>query len=179
MEWGDPEANQRLGFIRDHFVLPYVNSEHVALEIGPGGGRWTRYLLGFGQLYVVDYHAELLRELKRNFNQANVRFIKNSGADFPGVSDGSIDFLFSFDCFVHLDMHLIETYLKNIGRILRPGGNALIHYSDKSKVKAQMNPDFSENTPERMRRMILQSGFLILEEDVITTQHSSIVRFTH
>jgi len=63
--WGDPDVIPPLRFIRDQYVFPYVNAEHNAVEIGPGGGRWTRYLLGFGKLYVVDYHSELLKELQR------------------------------------------------------------------------------------------------------------------
>ncbi len=178
-EWGDPEIFRPLKFIRDRYVVPYVNREQVAVEIGPGGGRWTRYLLGFRELYVVDYHAELLQELKRNFNRPNMRFVQNNGTDFPGIAQGLVDFLFSFGCFVHLDVHLIEAYLKNIRQILKPGGNAVIQYSDKSKIIAQTNPGFSENTPDRMRQLVLDSGFRVLEEDLTTMWNSSIVRFTH
>jgi ubiquinone/menaquinone biosynthesis C-methylase UbiE len=179
LEWGDPEVFGPLKFVRDRYVLPYVDSQRTALEIGPGGGRWTRYLLGFHQLYVVDYHPELLQELKKNFNQSNMRFINNRGTDFPGIADDSIDFLFSFGCFVHLEAHLIEQYLKNMRRILKRGGNAVIQYSDKNKIVAQLNSAFSENTPDRMRKMVVDSGFRVVEEDLTTMSHSSIIRFTH
>src|SRR6266403_3354860 len=45
LQWGDPDVVRPLRFIRDRYVLPYVSPEHTAVEIGPGGGRWTRYLL--------------------------------------------------------------------------------------------------------------------------------------
>jgi len=179
LQWGDPEVFPPLQFVRNRYVRPYVSPDHVALEIGPGGGRWTRYLLGFRQLNVIDCHAELLQELKRNFRRDNMRFIVNNGCDFPGVPRESIDFVFSFACFVHLDAPLIEAYLKNIASILKRGGNAVIHYSDKSKIMAQINPNFSDNTPERMRQMVSQAGFTILEEDLTTMWHSSIIRFAH
>ena len=41
--------------------------EVTAVEIGPGGGRWTRYLLGFKSIYAVDYHDEVLREFAKTF----------------------------------------------------------------------------------------------------------------
>jgi hypothetical protein len=179
LEWGDPEVFGPLKFVRDRYVLPYVDCQRTALEIGPGGGRWTRYLLGFHRLYVVDYHPELLQELKKNFNRSNMQFINNRGTDFPGIADDSIDFLFSFGCFVHLEAHLIEEYLKNMRRILRQSGNAVIQYSDKNKIVAQLNSAFSENTPDRMRRMVVDSGFRVVEEDLTTMSHSSIIRFTH
>ncbi len=178
LEWGDPDRLEPLQFIRDRYVLPYVNSKHHALEIGPGGGRWTRYLLGFGKLYVVDYHDELLKELRKNFNKPNMVFVKNNGSDFPGIEEGSIDYLFSFGTFVHLDIHLIESYLKNIRPLVKPGVNIVIHYADKTKIMAQVRKSFSDNTPDKMRKMVLDSGYKILEEDLTTMWHSSIVRFT-
>ena len=109
LEWGDPDLWDPLKFVRDRYVLPSVKSDQIAVEIGPGGGRWTRYILGFKKLYVVDYHAELLRELRKNFSRyPQIAFIKNHGADFPSIDPGSIDFVFSFGAFVHLDLDIIE-----------------------------------------------------------------------
>jgi SAM-dependent methyltransferase len=101
LQWGDPDHYPPLVPIRDHWVLPHVRPDRTALEIGPGGGRWTRYLLPFKQLYVVDYHAELLAELRKNFVHPNIIEILNNGTDFPGVPPRSVDFVFSFGCFVH------------------------------------------------------------------------------
>jgi enamine deaminase RidA (YjgF/YER057c/UK114 family) len=176
LEWGDPDRVEPLKFIRERYLTPYVNPEHTAVEIGPGGGRWTRYMLGFKRLYVVDYYPQLLEELQRTLQQPNLTIIKNNGTDFPGIPDESVDFVFTFGTFVHLDAPLIESYLDNLKRIVRPNANLVIHYSDKNKVMAQQNISFSENTPERMRPMVKQAGYQILEEDVTTMWHSSIMR---
>jgi ubiquinone/menaquinone biosynthesis C-methylase UbiE len=178
LEWGDPESVAPLRFVRDRYVLPYVKPGHTAVEIGPGGGRWTRYLLGFGTVYAVDYHDELLRGLKKNFRRPNLVFVKNNGCDFPGIAPQSVDYVFSFDCFVHLDTDLIEQYLRSLKIIVKPKSNVVIHYSDKSKVMAQINNGFSENTPEKMRQMVLSAGFRVVEEDLTTMWHSSIIRFS-
>ena len=53
LEWGDPEFVEPLRFIRDRYLLPQVNNDHCAVEIGSGGGRWTRYMLGFRKLYAL------------------------------------------------------------------------------------------------------------------------------
>jgi SAM-dependent methyltransferase len=177
--WGDPETASPLMWVRDHWLLDYVRPDQTALEIGPGGGRWTRYLLGFKQVYAVDYHQELLDQLKKNFNKPNVTFVKNNGTDFPSVPDASIDFLFTFGVFVHLDNPIIEAYLENMKRILKPGANAVIQYSDKRKILAQRIEGFADNDPDRMRAMVEAAGFTIVEEDLHTMWHSSIIRFTH
>jgi ubiquinone/menaquinone biosynthesis C-methylase UbiE len=178
LQWGDPEVSGPQVFMRDRYVLPYVKPDQVALEIGPGGGRWTRYLLGFRRLYVVDYHAELLHELRRRVNKHNMQFIVNNGADLPGVPEGSVDYVLSVACFVHLERNIIKSYLESIAKILKPGGNVFITYSDKTKVGGQINPTFSENSPAQMREMVNQVGFRILEEDSTILWNSGIILFT-
>jgi ubiquinone/menaquinone biosynthesis C-methylase UbiE len=178
MQWGDPQTNPALRWVRDHYLLPYVNPDHAAVEIGPGGGRWTRYLLGFSELYTVDYHQELLDELERNFRTPNLHLVKNNGTDFPGIADQSIDFLFSFGVFVHLDLDIIEAYLRSIPRILKPNGCAVIQYSDKNKEAARKyGKGFSDTTPEIIRPLVIGCGHRVLEEDVTTLWHSSVIRF--
>lgn len=177
LEWGDPEAFEPLRFVRDRYVVPYVTPNSVTLEIGPGGGRWTRYLLPSKRLYVVDYHAELLAELRRNFNMPNMVFIKNNGADFPEVPAGCVDFLFSFGVFVHLELETISRYLESMRSVLKPGANVVLQYSDKNKIMAQMNPGFSHNSPETMRSLVVERGYRVLEEDVTTLWHSALIRF--
>lgn len=178
LDWGDPETVEPLKFIRDRYVLPYVRSDQSALEIGPGGGRWTRYLVSFRKLYVVDYYSEALEEVRKNVHRSNMEFIRNNGTDFPGVQENSIDYLFSFGTFVHLDVPIIESYLRNMRPLLRGGSNVVLHYSDKTKVMAQVNAGFSENNPATMRRLVVEHGYKILEEDLTSMWHSSLVRFT-
>ena len=179
LEWGDPDTVAPLRFVKEKYVLPFVNAEHVAVEIGPGGGRWTLYLLGFQTLYTVDYHQELLDELARNFRRyRNIRLIKNDGTNFPEIAPDSIDYNFSFGTFVHFDFGLIEQYLHAMRSIAKPGANIVIQYSDKTKIMAQINPGFSENTPERMRSAVVAAGYRILEEDTTSLWHSSVIRFT-
>jgi len=175
LQWGDPDFVPPLKFVLERYVLPYVNPEHTAIEIGPGGGRWTRYLLQFKKLYVLDCHQELLDELRKNFDKPNMIFVKNNGTDFPNV-ERNVDFVFSFGAFVHMGLPLIEEYLRNLKSVVKPGANIVIQYSDRTKIMGQ-NIGFSDNTPAQMRQLVLNSGYRILEEDLTTMWHSSIVRF--
>jgi len=178
MAWGDPELVPPLRFIRDRYLMPYVNPAHTAVEIGPGGGRWTRYLLGFGRLYLVDFHAEILAEAKRTFRRySHVYYIVNHGHEFPGIPPSSVDFLFSFGTFVHLELPIIAAYLAAMKTILKPDANVVLQYSDKRKVMAQLNPGFANTTPDEVRREVENAGFEVLEEDLTTLWHSSVIRF--
>lgn len=174
--WGDPDTWDPLKFIRDHYVLPYVRDHQLAVEIGPGGGRWTKYLLGFDKIYAVDYHNELLCELKKRYGkQKNIEFISNNGTDFPGVAAASVNCLFSFGTFVELGFNIIEAYPDNIRRLLRPGANAVIQHSDKTKVMAgRLGDCFTDNNPDRMRAAVPCRGYTILDEDTTTLWPSSL-----
>jgi SAM-dependent methyltransferase len=178
LEWGDPETWTPLQYIRDRFVVPFVNPNHVALDLGCGGGRWTRYLLGCGTVYAIDYYQQLIDEFRRTYARyPHVVAIKNNGTDFPGVPPRSVDYILSFGCFGHLNDTLIDSYLGNIKTILKPGGNVVIHYSDKTKVMAQ-NEAFADNTPEKMRAMVLRHGYAILQEDTTTMWNGAIIQLT-
>ncbi len=178
MQWGDPETMPTLCYVRERYVVPFVDSKQTAIEIGPGGGRWTQYLQGFKKLYAIDYYQEMLDELAKTFNKEHIVRIKNNGTDFPNVPDESIDFVFSFDTFVHLDIEIIDEYLIEMFRVMKQGAYAVIHYSDKTKDYAFKNPGFSVNSPELMRSMIRRRGFVIRDESTTATRHSSIVCFT-
>ena len=177
LEWGDPEVVDPLRYVRDHFLRPYVSPETTVVEIGPGGGRWTRYMLDAKQIYAIDYHQELLDELKSNIDSVRIVFLKNDGDNFPNVPNESVDFVFSFGTFVHLDMDIIDRYLQNMKPLLKPESNVVLHYSDKTKPLAKMNPSFSENDPDQMRNLVQSHGYYIYEEDIKTMWHSSLVRF--
>jgi cyclopropane fatty-acyl-phospholipid synthase-like methyltransferase len=177
LEWGDPETNPPLRYVRRHFLSPYVSPDTTLVEIGPGGGRWTRYMLDARKIYAVDYYQEILNELKSNVAAAHITYIKNHGDDFPGIPDGTVDFVFSFGTFVHLDVDIIGHYFQNLKALLKKHSNVVIQYSDKTKPLARANEGFSENDPDRMRDLVLSHGYCIYEEDVKTLWHSSIVRF--
>ena len=179
LEWGDPEIVPPLQYIRDQYVLPYIDRNHVAVEIGPGGGRWTRYLLGFGKVIAVDLYSDVLDHLRNNFgSKRNLVFIRNNGSDFPGIEQGTVDFAFSFGTFVHLDVETITSYLQGLRAIMKQSGNIVVQYSDKTKVMAQLNEGFSDNDPVRMRAAVRAAGFRIIEEDTTSLWHSSVMRFT-
>jgi len=178
LEWGDPENIPPLQHVRDHFLRPYVTPSTIVLEIGPGGGRWTRYLMRAQKIYAVDYHQPLLDELASNFaGQDGLVPIKNNGTDFPGVPEASVDFVFSFGVFVHLDLDVIDAYLENLKAVLKPDANVVIQYSDKTKPLAISNPGFSDNDPQRMQALVLKHGYAIHEQDTQTMWHSAIIRF--
>lgn len=176
-QWGDPKNEPHLAKILETFVTPFVNSDATILEIGPGGGRWTEFLLPARLLYCVDISDEMFGLLGQRFpNAKNMVFVKNSGTDFPGIEEDSIDFAFTFGTFVHLDKPIIRDYLENLRPLLKSTGTAVVQYSDKRKPLAAKNPCFSENTPADMSEMVDELGYKIMGSDEETLPHSSVIQ---
>ncbi len=67
---------------------------------------------------------------ERFSGDTHIQYILSSGSDLPGVEDGSINAVWSFDVFVHVAPCDQAAYLGEIARVLTPGGVAVVHHSD-------------------------------------------------
>lgn len=127
--WGSAEA-QWYGSLypRFHRYLPAKN----ILEIGPGHGRWTQFLLhNCSHLDLVDLSTTCINACKKRFQAcSNINFHVNDGTSLSMIADHSIDLVFSFDSLVHAEDDVIEGYLKEISKKLTSNGVGIIHHSN-------------------------------------------------
>jgi ubiquinone/menaquinone biosynthesis C-methylase UbiE len=102
------------------------------LEIAPGFGRWTHYLKDYCQeLWIVDRSSECIEACRQRFAaDSHVRCYLNDGRSLWMIPDAAVDFVFSFDSFVHPNRDVIESYLRELGAKLKPGGKGFIHHSN-------------------------------------------------
>lgn len=102
------------------------------LEIGPGYGRWTAFLMDLcEQLVAVDVSESCVRACAERFaGSEHVRAYVNDGTSLEMVPDGSVDLVFSFDSLVHAEAAVIGAYLRQIARKLSRDGACFIHHSN-------------------------------------------------
>lgn len=173
--WGDPETFGPLLEVRQRFLDPYFSAGTTVVEIGSGGGRWTQYLARAAQLIVVEYNPEAFGYLRERFPDVRLTTYQTGGAEMCGIDDGTVDFVFTFDVFVHLEPEVIGNYLQEIERVLRPGGVAVVHYGDVRKDIALHNPGFSRMTRQRMEELIAATGLRTIDHDETIMFHSNVV----
>jgi hypothetical protein len=102
------------------------------LEIAPGFGRWTHYLKDCCQeLWAIDKSSECIEACRERFAaDSRVRCYLNDGRSLAMIPDASIDFVFSFDSFVHPNRDVVEAYLRELGTKLKVGAKGFIHHSN-------------------------------------------------
>lgn len=116
-------------------LLPRIQSylpTGTILEIACGRGRWGQYLKEeCDQLILQDIAENCVAYCKDRFrDDTHISYLTGSGCDLPGVADNSVDFVFSFDSLVHADLEVMQGYMRELGRILTPGGHAFLHHSN-------------------------------------------------
>ena len=129
---GQPYPLWKQGLI-DTFVLPYVGPETDVLEIAPGHGRWSTTLVERARsVTLVDLLPSCIEACKERFADAkNVTYHVNDGKSLAFVDDASIDYVWSFDSFVHMELPIIDGYLSEFARVLRPGGRLVLHHAGR------------------------------------------------
>lgn len=114
-----------------HLIEPNVCPDSVVLEIAPGHGRWTEFLLRAKYVLAVDLSPACLAFCRKRFEAAgNLDLFLTSGIALPKLASGMVDFVFSYDSFVHMDRSVIGHYMHEIARVLLPGGRAIIHHAN-------------------------------------------------
>jgi len=192
-KWWDNSYSKKLPFLGDEwntrefdrqifqeFCKPYITKESEVMEIGCGGGKFSVMIAPFcKKLICSDISQQMLnRTSQRLSNFTNVQYLKLDGEDFKGVEDESLDFVFSYDVFVHLDVEDIFCYLRDMKRILKKGGRAAIHFanilSEEGWKKFVSEVEYSRQepkplgrfcylTPEYANHMITKLGFRIIQ----------------
>lgn len=176
-QWGPPQERPALQAVIDRYITPFIHADTVVLEIGPGGGRWTQFLVGARELVLVDLNPEFFDYLRERFpaERARLRFYATRGAELDGIDDRSIDFVFSFGALVHVDPADIEAYLGHLHRVMKPGARAALQYADKTKPAARDNDSFSHMDAPTMEAFARRADFAIEVHDTTLITHSNIV----
>jgi SAM-dependent methyltransferase len=143
------------------FIDPHYKDTDTVLEIGPGAGRWTEFLLKrCKRLVAVDISESCVNECRKRFAAyETAAFHVGSGSDLAFVPSGTIDGVWSFDVFVHINRPQFAAYLAEFARVLRPGGVGIIHHGGSGGMDGGWRSDV---TLADVDKFLQQSG---LERD--------------
>lgn len=170
-EWGTVEDAAN---IVSEYITPFIYQDSIVAEIGVGGGRIAAKVVEkIEKLYCFDIAQEMLKKAEaalKQYEQVEFHLIKNSQFE-PEFSE-KFDFVYSFDVFVHLDLHTIWKYLNNIYKILKLGGKAFIHTTNITtpngwaRFAAYNNYEilYQPTSPEAIKWLIEKAQMKVIKE---------------
>lgn len=174
-EW-TPDTEWKTGLIRD-FLEPNIPPRSTVLEIGPGAGRWTAVLQQrAAKLQVVDLSEKALDLCRTRFVFAdNIEYLLGDGHTIA-VRSSSVDAVWSFDVFVHINPLDARRYFVEVARILKPGGRAVVHHPGTHGFawrKARWRSDLTAGMVRAFVRecgldLITQTGAYVNKGDVLS-----------
>jgi hypothetical protein len=110
-------------------VRHFLSARRI-IEIAPGYGRWSAFLIPQCDEYVgIDSAESCIENCKTRFSGTDyAHFYVNDGRSFG--KDHSIDFVFSFDSLVHVEAEIIDAHLAELARVLADDGIGFLHHSN-------------------------------------------------
>lgn len=194
-EWESPEVWQRwdLGekwsinfgtteIMWHSYIYPRIHNflkNKRVLEIAPGTGRVTQYLIPLAKDYVgYDISEYCVNYCRERYGD---KFIINDGKSLHNTEDSSIDFIFSWDSLVHVEEEIIFAYAKEIIRCLSDSGIAFIHHSNLEKNNYSENLHWRGNVSGSKIKEYIESigGVTLIQEflvwDLIDGEYSDCI----
>lgn len=115
----------------------------TVVDIGCGVGRLTRPLAASAaRVIAIDVSREMLDEAQRlNPELDNVEWIHGDGESLRPIADSSVDACISHVVFRHIpDPAVTLEYIREMGRVLRPGGLAAFELSNDPEPHKRRAP---------------------------------------
>jgi SAM-dependent methyltransferase len=125
MASGRAEAGQVLARLDELGICP---ARDAALDFGCGVGRLTAALADhFGSVTGVDIAAPMLDRARSLLGgRPGVEFVQNTRPDLSAFASASFDLAYSSLVLQHLPPDLAAGYLRELVRVVRPGGAVVI-----------------------------------------------------
>ena len=152
--------------------------DKIVLDLGCGIGRVAHFIAPrCGLLMAVDISERMLELAKERLSAfENVRYVRSLPSSMPRVDDNAVDFLYSLLVLQHLEREDAFSMLREIRRVVRPGGSAFltfpnilydvhlasfVNYVDTGETTNKARARFY--TPSEVERLVKAAGFENIE----------------
>ncbi len=184
--WESPAG--RLRWQRRVIMLTsHLKPDMKVLELGCGTGYFTKEAAQSGaEITAIDISPDLLEQAKSEISLPNVKFLIENAYQM-NFDDNTFDAVIGSSVLHHLK---IESALKEIFRVLRPGGT--IHFTEPNMLNPQIalqknipflkkmmgdSPDETAFFARSLKKKMLKHGFSNIEIKPFDFLHPAIPKF--
>lgn len=180
LTWFDEASGPEESFIRGAWdfsihiaqpLAPYLRTpeEKTVLEIGHGAGRiLASAARHFREAIGIDVHDrnDIVRRELAARGAGNVSLLETDGQRIP-LPDASVDAAYTFIVFQHIErIAIFEGYLREIHRVLRPGGVAMIYFGRWSHWSLARRSRVLYAADRMGERLLLRRGYREIQAPV-------------
>ena len=150
------------------FQFAKTNIYH-SLEIGPGDGMFSMDFRTWKSNFFLDILLDREKPIRKLFprqHQKYLKFYSTLNTDCSNIPQSSCNLVFSWDTFVFFTQEQIQQYLRDIKRVLIPGGYVFIQYADchyDQELDLAKRGYWNYNTKTAMTQIIKDEGYELVE----------------
>ena len=138
-----------------HLILPFITPRERVLDVGCGIGRLLKWVAPHClRIYGLDVSRAMLAKARRrcrSLRNVSLRRLATS-LRFP-IGDRTIDFAYLYHVSEHMEREDLLTILREVRRVLRPKGRALVQFSllEHADNQREFRKWAAEGDPEGVR----------------------------
>ena len=171
VDWALPWKGYRDPFLACMKKFDYTNK--TILEIGSYCGWWyTKEALAseledVEKIIAVDIIENLDKRIQSNYRiphqiREKISCYQTDCCDLKTTESNTVDLVFSFDTFQRCSIDILQEYLKEIYRVLKPSGKAVLHMASEEMREPEHDmyaSFFVIHTAERLQALIDSCNF--------------------
>lgn len=151
-------------------MFEQLDLENV-IELAVGRGRHVKmYEPKAKHIVVVDILQKNIDYCKERYkDNKKIDYLCNNGYNLKELNSGEYTALFCYDAMVHFEMMDIYEYLKDIHRVLKPNGMALLHHSNNTSNYTVTFTNSGRNymSKDLFAYLSHRAGFDVIDQKVI------------
>ena len=134
------DYEQRVKNFLEQRLLIKPGSLDMAVDIGSLNGKWEGLLFEYcDKITCVDIFSDRFDTIRERYpdkvKAKKIYFYETLGYELSGLLDRSADFIFSLDSLTNAAPLMLDLYLKEIFRVLKPGAMAVTHVDTRSAAE--------------------------------------------
>ena len=114
-------------------ITQYSDWHYPALQINPRSKKWIDPMVASDPLYLTHSNIAMVKDMIKEYPelyQNRLRLYEIVDRDFSKLPMAQFGFVLCWDNFNHLSLDKIEKYIREVWKLLRPGGSFIFNYNN-------------------------------------------------